>query len=146
MANCLRVNFLRKKRALFGQLRVLQNPFLPLHSAAISSQDFRAGPACVNTFIHISDALAVIRAFGANRGTNATGFLVQIRVAHEELRAGLANFRAKQRQPQVLGCDMFASHFKTMGGSHGKTRAIQSRQFSRHSCISVDNGFIILED
>jgi hypothetical protein len=57
------------------------------------------------------------------RGTNATSFLVQIRVAYEELGAGLANFRAKQHQPQVLGCDTLASHFKTMG-SHGKTRAL----------------------
>ena len=57
------------------------------------------------------------------RGTNATSFLMQIRVAYEELGAGLANFRAKQHQPQVLGCDTLASHFKTMG-SHGKTRAL----------------------
>jgi hypothetical protein len=79
---------------------------------------FRAGPACVNTFIHISDALAVIRAIGADCGTNPTGFLMQIRVAHEELGAGLANFRAKQHQPKVLGCHVLASHFMTMGSSH----------------------------
>jgi hypothetical protein len=69
----------------------------------------------MSTFTHISAALAVIRAIGADRGTNPTGFLMQIRVAHEELSAGLANFRAKQHQPKVLGCHVLASHFKTMG-------------------------------
>jgi hypothetical protein len=90
------------------------NQILPFHSAHFFA-GFCAGPACVNAFIHISDALAVIRAIGADRGTNATGFLVQIRAAYEELGAGLANFRAKQHQPQVIGCHVLASHFKTMG-------------------------------
>jgi hypothetical protein len=52
------------------------NPFLVLQSAAIFSQDFRAGAACFNTFIHISDVLAVSRTLGADRGTSTTGFLV----------------------------------------------------------------------
>jgi hypothetical protein len=53
----------------------------------------------------------------------------------EEFGAGLANFRAKQNQPQVLGCDTLAFHFKTVDGSHSPdsfpdTLAFQLMTFS----------------
>lgn len=85
---------------------------------------FSAGATRVNARVHLAHTFAIVSAAAANFSTDATGQLVQFRAGQHEIRAGLANFRTVEHEPEVVRFYMFASGLKAVIHRHFQANTV----------------------
>jgi hypothetical protein len=74
--------------------------------------------------MHFSDLFTACGALITNVGARAAGHLVNRRSRQHKIGAGLADFRAIDHQPEVIGLDMFSAFGEAVVHRRMKANAV----------------------
>lgn len=89
----------------------------------------RATTTRLNTFLHIAEALAIIRALGADFRAFAADMLMMFRAEQHEMCRCSANLGASHHERKVLLLGVFAAHFQAMPHRTGQANGISVQTF-----------------